>query len=274
MTQEQNISISLWFDNKAKEALTFYASIFPNSQVLSSNPVVTEANLSGVQFVGINGGPVFTPNPSISLMYTIENEEELIKIWNQLTPNGKVLMELGSYPWSAKYGWVEDKYHVSWQLYLGKLSDVNQQSIAPTLMFTQKTNGLCEEALSYYNSIFKNFQLQGVMHYADGDMKGLVQHTQFIANNFTFMAMDGGLSHNFAFNEGLSFVISCENQDEIDYYWNAFTNEGAESQCGWCKDKYGVSWQIIPKNIHALLQSERANQELMKMKKIIIKDLV
>lgn len=178
----EKVSISLWFDNQANEAMQYYAEIFADSRVLSTNPIVTDANLSGVHFVGINGGSAFKPNPSISMMVICETKEEVDHLWNNLVRNGSILMPLDSYPWSTHYGWVEDKYHINWQLYYGKLSDVNHQKIVPTLMFTQEQNGRCEEAITFYESVFKDFNLHGILRYSEGELEGLIQHSQFVMN--------------------------------------------------------------------------------------------
>lgn len=273
MKNSANISVALWFDNNAKEAMHFYTSIFPNSQINHSDAIVTDAILSGVQFTGINGGPVFKPNPSISFMVILEKKEEVDTIWEKLLLDGKVLMPLEKYPWSEHYGWIEDKYGVNWQLYFGNLKDVNDQQIVPTLLFTQEQNGKCEEAIEFYESVFPIFKKYGILKHSEGELSGLVQHTQFSANNFLLMAMDGGMTHNFSFNEGVSLVIHCDSQQDIDYYWDALVNRGKESMCGWCKDPFGVNWQVIPKGIEKMLQSQSAATALMKMKKIIINDL-
>lgn len=273
MKDKATISVALWFDKQAKEALTFYSSIFPNSKLNKSNAVVADATLFGIQFTGINGGPLFKPNPSISFMVILESKEEIDDIWAALLPESKVLMPLDSYAWSTHYGWIEDKYGVSWQLYLGDPEGVNGQRIVPTLMFTKEQNGKCEEALAFYESIFPEFQRFGILRHSEGDLAGMVQHTQFSVNQFLIMAMDGGNTHAFSFNEGVSIVVHCDTQEDIDYYWEAFTRQGKESMCGWCKDPYGVSWQIIPKGIDTLLENPSASAALMKMKKIIIADL-
>lgn len=273
MKNNATISTALWFDNQAKEALTFYSSIFPNSRINQSNEAVTDALLFGVHFTGINGGPMFKPNPSISFMVILDTEAEVDSIWQALSPKGKVLMQLDTYPWSPHYGWVEDEYGVSWQLYLGDAKDVNEQRIVPTLMFTKEQNGKCEEALAFYQSVFPEYQQFGILRHQEGELAGMVQHTQLSINNFLIMAMDGGNMHDFKFNEGVSLVLHCDTQEDIDYFWNAFTKEGEESRCGWCKDSFGVSWQIIPKNISVLLERPSASAALMKMTKIIINDL-
>lgn len=273
MDNNSSITLSLWFDNNAEEALKHYASIFPDSYMSNVNPVVASVNLSGVNFIGINGGPIFQINPSISMMVICESEEEIDTLWHQLLPGGAVLMALDSYPWSHRYGWLQDKYNVNWQLYLGKLSDVHNQKIVPTMMFCGSQQGQCKKALAFYQSVFADYRSDGILKYPNGEMTGQIQHTQFVAHHSLFMAMDSGVPQDFTFNEGVSFVIHCKDQEEIDYYWNKFTEQGKESMCGWCKDPFGVSWQVVPDNIDKLISSPSANQALMKMKKIIIADL-
>ncbi len=267
------IGIALWFNDNVREAMEFYADVFPESSINHSNEVVTGGYLSGVHFTGINGGPVFKINPSVSMMVICETESEIDRIWNRLAENGSVLMSLGAYPWSARYGWLADCYGVNWQLYFGKLQDTHGQKIVPTLMFGQEQFGNCSAALDYYAGIFKDFKLDGILRYSEKGLEDNVQHAQFQANDFLFMAMDGP-DQQTTFNEGVSFVILCDTQAEIDAYWNAFTAQGKESMCGWCKDAYGVSWQVIPRNLGELLQKyPGAGAALMKMKKIDIAGL-
>lgn len=271
---ENSIIPSIWFDQNAKEAFDLYCQTFPNSHIASSSPIVVEAQLNGVKFIGINGGPIFKPNPSISFMAICESKEEIDRIWQTFSTDGSILMPLNSYPWSPYYGWIADKYGVNWQLYQGKLSDTNQQALVPTLMYCGLQQGKCEVALRFYEELFKDFHSNGILRYSEGDYEGSIQHTQFLVNGFTLMAMDSGIAQNFTFNEGISLTILCQNQAEIDYYWNQITAHGQESMCGWCKDEFGVSWQIVPAQIAEYLQKPGAGEALMKMKKIIIKELI
>lgn len=269
---------SLWFEAGADDAMRFYASVFPDSEVIQETPVVVTAKLAGVQFIGINGGPAaFKPNPSISFMVICETREEIDAIWEQLEENGNVYMELDSYPWSSYYGWIGDKYGFTWQLYLGKLSDVYNQRMVPTLMFSHTQQGKCEEAVGFYESIFDDFKSHGLMRYEEGEFKGQVVHTQFTLNKFVIGAMDSGVAQDFTFNEAVSLSLMCKDQNEIDHYWSVFTKDGEEAECGWCQDPYAVSWQIVPYNIRELLfdagNPEKAFEALMKMKKITIKEL-
>jgi len=266
---------AIWFSEAAKEAFNDYVDTFQNSSIIESNPVVVSAKLDGVPFIGINGGPYFTPNASISFMVICETAEEIDRLWTMLSDQGEVLMPLQAYPWSPHYGWLIDKNKVSWQLYLGTLADVNQQAIVPTLMFCGPQQGKCEAAIAFYKTVFSDFIEQGSVHYPDGDMQGQVMHAQFIIHGFTLMAMDSGVAQDFTFNEGISLVIPCQDQEEIDYYWAAMTKDGEESRCGWCKDPYGVSWQIVPHNIDEILRTHpAANKALMKMNKIDIAALL
>ncbi|MEW5675143.1 VOC family protein [Flavobacterium enshiense] len=269
----------LWFDGKAKEAADFYCTVFTNSKILETNPIVTTFEASGQKFMCLNGGPMYSINLSISFFVVCETEAEVNASWAKLIEDGSVLMPLDAYPWSQKYGWVQDKFGVNWQLSFGKFEDVGQK-FTPTLMFTQKDNGKAEEALHFYTSLFKNSSIKGILHFDENDhgVPGTVKHAQFSLNNTIFMAMDGGLGHDFSFSEGVSLVIECENQEEIDYFWNNFTKEGQESMCGWLKDKYGVSWQVVPEILGKLMahpeKGQRVIQAFLKMKKFDIATLV
>ncbi|WP_437918297.1 VOC family protein [Sphingobacterium sp. LRF_L2] len=265
---------AIWCNNNASDIFNFYTETFYGSQIIESNPIVVSAEILQVPFIGINGGPIFRPNNAISFMIICETEEEIKKLWQTFEPQAEILMSLQSYPWSPHYGWLCDLHGVSWQFYLGKLEDVNNQQLVPTLMFCGPQQGRCQEAIHFYAQTFKHFKSQGHIPYPDGEKKRQIMHAQFIVEGFTLMAMDSGVDQSFSFNEGVSFVISCDDQDEIDYYWDLFTAKGEESRCGWCKDQFGVSWQIVPKNLSSILQRyPDANKALMQMAKIEIENL-
>ncbi|WP_276482569.1 VOC family protein [Paraflavitalea pollutisoli] len=275
-TTNTNIYPCIWFDGKGSEAFHLYTSLFPNSAVTADTPMVLKAKLDGTEFMGLNGGPMFKPNPAISFMYVSPDKTLLKQQFDQLSEEGKVLMPLDSYPWSEYYGWVEDRFGASWQLYFGA-DEWKYNKIVPTLMYCGPHQGQCQQALDFYQKTFPQFKSDGIMHYPEGDMKGQIQHTQFTLNGHLLMAMDSGVPQSYTFNEGISIVLECDSQESIDYYWNAFTKDGAESQCGWCKDPFGVSWQVIPNNIADLLfkssNPQKSQQALMQMKKIDIEKL-
>ncbi len=269
----------LWFDGQAKAAAEFYSSAFNHSRITSESPMVISFELNGIKFMGLNGGPMYQPNPSISLFVVCESEAEVNKAWSQLSEGGKILMPLDKYEWSGKYGWLQDKFGISWQIYLGKLDQVGQR-ICPLLMFVNKQTGNAEEAVKIYTSIFKNSSVDGIMKYAANaaDREGLVQHAQFRLGKNVFMAMDSSMPHEFDFGEGMSFVVECDDQEEIDYFWNKLTEGGEESMCGWLKDRFGVSWQIIPAILGELMadpaKGPRVVQAFLKMKKFDIATLI
>ena len=268
----------IWFDGQAQAAARFYCSVFKNSQITSDSQIVVNFELAGQKFMGLNGGPMYQVNPSISFFVVAETETETDEIWNKLSEGGTVLMPLDKYAWSEKYGWIQDRFGVSWQVSLGNIHEVGQK-FTPSLMFVGAQYGKAEEAIHTYTSIFKDSSIVGILHAdgSDGEKPGAVQHAQFKINNYVLMAMESAHEHAFTFNEGISLAVECQNQEEIDYYWNKLTEGGEESMCGWLKDKYGVSWQIVPEVLGKLMsdpsRSERVVNAFLKMKKFDIATL-
>lgn len=269
----------IWFDKEAKDAADFYVSVFRDSKILESNPMVSTWSSSGQKFMLLNGGKVFKPNSSISFYTILDSEEEINEVWDKLIQNGKVLMPLDTYPWASKYGWVEDQFGVSWQLTLDKPEGISDR-FSPALMFTGPQFGLAERAINFYLSIFEHASLRFISRYGEdqGTQAGKINHAQFMLNGHLFIAMDSNLEHNFSFTEGNSLVVECEDQEEIDFFWEKLTSGGVESQCGWLKDQFGVSWQIVPADLKKLMadpeRSGRVVQAFLKMKKFDIKALM
>lgn len=275
---KKQIYPGLWFNRNAKEAAEFYCSVFSNSEIKAESPQAIMFESSGEKFLCINGGPEFAPNPSISFFVIFEDKKELDKAWEKLIENGKVLMALDQYEWSARYGWLEDKFNISWQLALEKIKNVGQV-FTPSLLFTGEQNGKAEEAVHYYTSIFTNSGIVGIHKYSgkDDDIKGNVAHAQFTLNGNVLMAMDSSHAHQFVFNEGISLVVECSTQEEIDYLWEKLSAVPGAEQCGRLKDKYGISWQIIPDSLNQMMthpfKSGHVVETFMKMKKLNISKL-
>jgi predicted 3-demethylubiquinone-9 3-methyltransferase (glyoxalase superfamily) len=147
------------------------------------------------------------------------------------------------------------------------------QKIAPFLWF----DGKAEEAMNFYTSIFKNSKVGNVMRYGDAGPgpKGTVMSATFELEGQEFMALNGGPM--FTFSPAISFFVNCETQQEVDELWAKLSEGGETQQCGWLKDKYGVSWQIVPTVLGTMLQdkdaekSKRVMQAMLKMKKLDIK---
>lgn len=150
------------------------------------------------------------------------------------------------------------------------------QQITPFLWFDNNA----EEAVQFYTSIFKNSAIGTIARYTgegakvSGQAEGSVMTVPFTLNGQHFTAINGGPL--FKFTEAISFVVNCENQEEVDHFWNKLTEGGSEVQCGWLKDKYGLSWQVVPRQLGELMKGAKAGVvmgAMLKMKKIVIKDL-
>ncbi len=274
----QPIHPCIWFDGNAKQAATAYCSIFTNSTITIDTPMVVNFNLCGNKFMGLNGGPMFKVNPSISFFVKCESIEQANTVWDKLIEGGKALMPIDKYPWSERYGWVQDRFGVSWQVMV-HYQEGTPQSITPSMLFTNAQLGRAEEAITFYSSVFKNSLAGRMERYPPEDKAhaGMLMYSEFSLGACDFIAMDGPGGHDYVFNEAISLVVDCDTQEEIDYFWDKLTEGGSESMCGWLKDKFGVSWQIVPSVLGKLMsdpsRSQRVMQAFLKMKKFIIADL-
>ena len=269
----------LWFDGNAKEAAEFYCTVFGNSRIITDSPMVVRFEVEGKKLMGLNGGPMFSINPSISLFVTCGTNEEIESIHNKLIDGGTALMPLDKYPWSDKYVWIVDQFGMSWQLTLGELPE-DGQKIITSFLFVGKQYGKAQDAIKHYTSIFPNSAVHHLEKAKAGEIQpeGDLKFGSFSLDNETFAAMDGFGDHKFEFNEGLSIMVECETQDDRDRYWNRLTEGGEESRCGWLKDRFGVSWQIVPKVLGSLMKdqgkAQRVMAEVMKMKKLDMQTMV
>ena len=225
----QTIIPHLWYDNEAREAAEFYTTLFPNSSItnvttLHNTPSgdcdVVSFILWGYSFQAISAGPLFTFNPSISLMINFDPSQDteaktrIDAVWAKLVDGGKVLMPLDTYPFSERYGWLQDKYGLSWQLILTNPEGEVRPWIIPSLMFVGNVCGKAEEASDFYLSVFKDSRRGTIARYPAGmepDQEGTVMFTDFLLEGQWFTAMDSAGMHDFAFNEAISFIVHCEN---------------------------------------------------------------
>lgn len=293
----QKIVPNLWFDHTAKEAADFYISVFPDSKInalsyypktqeegladfqkdLAGKVLTVDFELSGYHFTAINADTTFKPNPSISFFYTCDSKEEVDTLWKKLSTGGKILMELGKYPFSEYYGWVQDTYGFSWQLILNKPEGDKRPKIVPSLMFTKEKDGQANDAMKFYTSVFTDSEISSNLNTYPSEMgpdkEGKISYADFRLFDGWFAVMDGGQEHDFSFNPAISLMVSCKDQKEIDYYWEKLSANPEFEQCGWLQDKYGVSWQVTPENIEELLQVPGAFKRMMDMKKLDIAKL-
>lgn len=303
-----NIMAGLWVDNQAEEMSKFYMDVFPNSKVLdtayhnaasasqsentAAGSVLTiDIEIEGQRFQFLNGGPYFQMNPSISFFVNFDPlndtddqkaEDRLNQTWEKLLEGGKILMPLQEYDFSKRYGWIQDKFGVSWQLILTDPEGDVRPVIVPSMLFVGEQYGKAEEAADFYLSVFKDSQKGIVARYPAGmpsDKEGNIMYMDFRLLGTWFAAMDSGQKHDFNFNEGISLVIECDDQAEVDYYWEKLSKVPEAEACGWCKDQFGVSWQVVPRGLNQVVFQEdsekslKATEAMLKMKKLDLAEI-
>ncbi len=271
--RRERITPHLWYDKEAREAAELYTSAFPSEDsrlksvvtihdTPSGSADIVTVELLGQEFTLLNAGPYFKFTPAVSFLVACRTGEEVEAHWQRLSKGGTVLMELGRYPFSEKYGWLQDRYGLSWQLgFMGGEQSVKQR-ITPMLMFVGKQCGKAEEAIRFYASVFRDSGFGPILRYEKGedpDRPGTVKHAAFTLEGQSFAAMDSAGKHDFSFNEAVSLMVHCRTQEEIDYFWEKLSADPAAEQCGWLKDKYGLSWQIVPDDMEQML--ERGDKE-------------
>jgi predicted 3-demethylubiquinone-9 3-methyltransferase (glyoxalase superfamily) len=295
----QKITPHLWFDKEAEEAAKFYTSIFSNSKITNITTIhevptptgdcdIVSFELNGQPFMAINAGSLFKFNPSVSFIVNFDPSrdknarENLDVLWEKLAQGGTALMPLDKYLFSERYGWIQDKYGLSWQLILSNPEGEERPAIVPSLMFVGAVAGRAEEAVDFYLSVFRNSKRGIVARYGKGqepDKEGTIMFSDFMLEGRWLAAMDSAREHEFAFNEAISLLIPCETQEEIDYYWEKLSADPNAEQCGWLKDKFGVSWQVWPTAMGEMMtkgtpeQVARVTEAFLPMKKFDIATL-
>jgi len=289
----QRIVPNLWFDHKAAQAAAFYTDVFPDARIretihypteglpdfqqeFAGDVLYVEFEIRGYRFIAINAGPDVQVNPSISFMLNFDLASDpdarthIDALWNALSEGGQALMPLGEYDFSSWYGWVQDKYGITWQLMLTNPASEPPPFIVPSLLFTEAVQNRAGEAIDLYTSVFGG-HVGTVMHYpeeADSAAAGGVMFGDFELLGQWFAAMDSGVTHGFTFNFGVSLMVECADQAELDTYWSQLSSVPDAEQCGWCADKFGVSWQLVPANLAELMSKPGSYEKLMSMKKI------
>ncbi|HVL51804.1 MAG TPA: VOC family protein [Actinomycetota bacterium] len=284
------ITPHLWFDSEAKEAAEFYTATFPDSKVTSVRTIhdtpsgdcdIVSFELFGQPFMAISAGPLFKFTPAISFSVSCPTKEEVHEFWNALSAGGETLMPLQSYPFSDLYGWTMDRYGLSWQVGYAGGQEINQR-IIPALLFAGEVCGRAEEAINFYSDLFPNSEVGGIFRYGPGeepDREGTVKYGSFTLDGQQFSAMDSGHEHEFGFNEAISLMVECGTQEEIDHFWDNLTAVPEAEQCGWLKDKFGVSWQVTPDRLDEMLtggsqeQVDRVTRAFLQMKKFDLAEL-
>jgi len=274
----QKIQTFIWLNDQAEEAADLYTSVFKNSKVISTmpgpggKPMGVTVELDGREFILFNGGPYYQPMDSISFTVYCESDNEIDSLWKALSNSGKILMDIAKYPWAEKYGWVEDKFGVNWQLTLSQ----EEKPVTPSFLFNGAQQGKAEEAINFWTSQFPNSSLNFISRYEAGEPGPLdqIKFASFKLDGLDFIAMDSGHPMNEPFTPGISMFINCNTQQEVDSLWEKLSEGGRKDRCGWLQDKYGVSWQVVPTLLGRLLgdkdpvKSGRAMQAMLKMTKL------
>lgn len=266
----QTIRPCLWFDDAAEEAARFYVATFDLGEIGAltrhgeasarvaqqpSGSVLTIAfEIEGRAFTAMNGGSAVSLNPAISFFVDCPTEGDVEALWAALSEGGTALMLLDAYPFNPKYGWVKDRFGVSWQLALAP--DRSTRRITPYLMYVNENAGEAEVAVRHYVSVFREANVDGIARYgAEQELNppDMVAFAELTLEGQRFVASENAFEHDFNFNEAISLQVMCDDQEQIDAYWDGLSAVPDAERCGWCKDRWGVSWQIVPKVLPQLL---------------------
>lgn len=295
----QRIVPHIWCQGDAVQAAELYAGLFPHSssavlshypreglldfqQPLAGEVLVVEVDLYGVLLRLINAGGTYRPTPAISFIVNVDPllfggdeavaRAELDRMWAGLADGGQVRMPCGEYPFSARYGWVEDCFGVNWQLMLTDPAGEPRPFVIPQLMFTG-AQPRAREAMDLYTGLLPDSGLGTVVPApGQGPAGGGVLFAEFRLAGQWFSAMDGGVEHEFTFTPGVSLEVTCADQGEIDRLWSALSAVPEAESCGWLVDRFGVSWQIVPDDIGELLARPGAFERMLQMTKLVIAD--
>lgn len=280
----------LWFDDQAEAAAKFYTQVLPDARITSTtrypedvdNPagrprgsvITAEFEAAGLRFVALNGGPMFKITPAISFFLLVDTPEEADRYYAALEPGGQAFMPLDAYPWSPRYAWVQDRFGVSWQIITGRRGE-DGPVLVPALMYANDVAGRADEAMALYTRVFPGSKIESVERYEEGEGPvEYVKHARFVLSGQGMIASDSHMPHGFEFTEGLSFQVPCKDQAEIDRYWAELSDGGEPGRCGWLKDRFGVSWQVLPADIGRWLNHpdlaarSRAFEVMMGMNKL------
>ncbi len=299
---DQYIVPNIWCQRNAEEVGRFYADVFPDTTTevesrypqtglldfqapFAGEPLTVAVNLAGYRLTLINAGEEFFPNPSISMFLMFGDARfggpklaraALDRVWNGLLQGGTVLMPLDEYPFSPYYGWVQDRYGMSWQLSVNDEIDAEAAFVMPSLMFGGAAQNRAAEARDRYIEVFDDAALIGSFPYGEPTGPATAEalmYSDFRIRDQLFAVMDSGVEQNFSFTCGVSLEVHCADQVEIDRLWEALSAVPEAEQCGWLADEFGVSWQIVPANMGELMERPNAFEHMLGMHKIVIDDL-
>jgi predicted 3-demethylubiquinone-9 3-methyltransferase (glyoxalase superfamily) len=264
-----SIEPCLWIDpDQAQEAVQRYVDLIPGSRINimdtfeNSGPNLDEAvrvfefELAGRRIQAIGARSDQELNPAISLKFASSDRETVERVGAGLLEGGFELMAFGSYPWSEYFGWVTDRFGVTWQVLV---EPVETPTVAPAMTFVRDQYGHAREAIELYTSLFPDSSIDVLQLFGDDAPAetGKVLFSMIHLAGHRFDITDSGAPHNFDFNHMVSLAVMCDGQEEVDRYWDGLIAAGGQpEQCGWLKDRFGVSWQIVPRRLNELLRDD------------------
>ena len=284
----------LWMEDRIEEAVDHYVSLFPGASIDDrlfyneagqeihghepGSPMTIDFTIAGRSLVALEGGPYVKMNPSVSLAIDCPSRAEADRMWEALSPDANVHMDLGEYEWSPHYAWLDDRFGTSWQISYGGDQAPAELTVTPVILFTGEVLGRAEEAINFWTGVFPDSGLGPIFHF-EGDErrssvdKPLVLWAEFTLAGEKYRVMESPQEHAFEFNDAFSFLVEVEDEAENDRYWEALSGGVSEGPCGWLKDRFGLAWQVAPIRLQEMLrdgtpeQAVRVTDCFMKMPK-------
>ncbi|MEG3226198.1 VOC family protein [Streptococcus suis] len=253
----QPIIPHLWYDTEAKEAVAFYVELFGGkidwtytiTDTSSGDSDLIQFQLGDMTLAAISAGPYFKLNESMSLMVNGASKDEVTRLYQALSEGGRILMPLGEYPFSPYYVWLEDRFGLSWQLsYAPGLDKPYQFDIC--LLFSQEQVGLAQPMLDYYKDKLPQASVGQLSYYGEGEAAvaaAKLNYAELFIGDQKIIVMDHGYGGEASFNEAFSLMVYVDSQDELNFYYDLLSAVPEAEICGWVKDQFGISWQIVPR---------------------------
>lgn len=282
----QTIIPHLWYDTEAKEAVAFYVELFGGkidwtytiTDTPSGDSDLIQFQLGDMTLAAISAGPYFKLNESMSLMVNVASKDEVTRLYQALSEGGRILMPLGGYPFSPYYVWLEDRFGLSWQLsYAPDLNKPYQFDIC--LLFSQDQVGLAQPMLDYYKDKLPQASVGQISYYGEGEAPveaAKLNYTELLVAGQKLIVMDHGYGGEASFNEAFSLMVYVDSQDELNFYYDLLSAVPEAEMCGWVKDQFGISWQIVPRILMEAYdtanpeQIKAVNAAVMTMKRLDI----
>ena len=277
----QTIIPHLWFDTQALEAAKVYTSLIPDSQIdwtheltdtPSGNAVLLQFQLANLTLAAISAGPYFKLNESASLMVHFQDKAELDRVFQDLSEGGRILMPLGDYPFNPHYVWFEDRFGLSWQFLLNPQLD-KPVHLDICLLFSEEQVGLAKPFLEEVLSIFPESQKGQLSYYQEGEKQvpaAQLNYGELLFGDQKLVVMDHGYGGVASFNEAFSLMVYTESQEETSRFYELLSHEPKAEQCGWVKDRFGLSWQIVPRPLMTAAYEELSKEQMKEVNDAVL----